>query len=853
MQQHEPVSEPDYVRWFGDIGLKDIGLVGGKTASLGELYVSLSARDVRVPNGFAITARAYRDALTAAKAWDPLRALLEKVDKTDVALLSERAAKARALVYEATGNNHIRNAIAGAYAQLEGQYGRSLAVAVRSSATAEDLPNVSFAGQHESFLNIRGVDDLIEACRRCFASIFTDRAISYRIDNGFDHFKVALSVGVMKMVRADRASSGVIFTLDTESGFRDVVFITGVYGLGENIVQGTVDPDEFYVHKPTFRAGHRAVLSRSLGGKQMRLVYTNQGSGTKNVALPAAERQRFCLTDAEVLKLTDDAITIEDHYSANSGHPMPMDIEWAKDADDGQLYIIQARPETVVSQRATDTFETYALGAAGITLAEGKAVGEKIAVGMVRIIDNVQQLNAFKAGDVLVAEATAPDWEPVMKIAAAIVTERGGRTCHAAIVARELGVPALVGVQGAKQALKLGATVTVSCAEGEIGHVYDGALPIKTTRLALADLKRPKTAIMVNLGNPELAFKTAMLPNDGVGLARMEFIISEHIKIHPMALVNPERVTSEPVREQIARLVHNYAKPADYFVEKLSEGIGMIGAAFYPKPVIVRLSDFKTNEYARLLGGEGFELKEENPMLGFRGAARYAHPAYAAGFALECAALRRVREDMGLTNVRIMVPFCRRVEEAQRVIDAMAMHGLKRGENGLEIFVMCEIPNNVILIDSFAKLFDGFSIGSNDLTQLTLGVDRDSEIVAFDFDERDPGMLEMFRLAITGAKRNGRHIGICGEAPANYPEIARYLTQLGIDSISVNPSSILHTMQVVSDAEQTNAPTTQPNVALTIDLGVRVGGRPYAIGCAAAACRHSASAFRSFIVWINSL
>ncbi len=654
MLQHKPISEADYVRWFSDIGLRDVGLVGGKTASLGELYANLSAYNVRVPNGFAITAQAYRDALTAAMAWDALRDLLEKLDKADIALLSERAAKARSLVYEATGNDHIRNAVARAYARLEAQYGRNLAVAVRSSATAEDLPNASFAGQHESFLNVRGVDDLIEACRRCFASIFTERAISYRIDNGFDHVKIALSVGVMKMVRADRASSGVMFTLDTESGFRDVVFVTGVYGLGENIVQGTVDPDEFYVHKPTFRAGHRAVLSRSLGGKQMRLVYTDQGSGTKNVAVSAAERERFCLTDAEVLKLTGDAITIEDHYSAKSGHPMPMDIEWAKDADDGQLYIIQARPETVVSQRATDTFETYTLGATGTTLAEGKAVGEKIAVGPVRIIENVQQLGAFKAGDVLVAEATAPDWEPVMKIAAAIVTERGGRTCHAAIVARELGVPALVGVQGAKQALKPGAMVTVSCAEGEVGHVYDGALPIKTTRLALADLKRPKTAIMLNLGNPELAFKTAMLPNDGIGLARMEFIISEHIKIHPMALVSPERVTSESAREQIAQLVRSYAKPADYFVEKLSEGVGMIGAAFYPKPVIARLSDFKTNEYARLVGGEGFEPKEENPMLGFRGAARYAHPAYAAGFALECAALRRVREDMGLTNVRIM-------------------------------------------------------------------------------------------------------------------------------------------------------------------------------------------------------
>jgi len=801
------MSQSDYVRWFSDIRLEDVALVGGKNASLGELYSALSVLGIRVPNGFAITAKAYRDALTAANAWDALHDLLDKLDKTDVALLKERAAKARAIVYQATASETLRAAILQAYQQLEKQYGGGIAVAVRSSATAEDLPNASFAGQHESFLNVRGADALFEACRRCFASIFTDRAISYRVDNGFDHFKVALSVGVMKMLRVDHASSGVMFTLDTESGFRDVVFITGSYGLGENIVQGTVDPDEFYVHKPTFRAGHRAVLSRSLGGKQLRMISVADG-GTRNVSVPDAERARYCLTDSEVLKLAGDAIRIEEHYSTKASHPMPMDIEWAKDDDDAQLYIIQARPETVVSQRPAMGFETFELAAPGNVLVEGKAVGEKIAVGPVRIIADAQHIGDFRPGDVLVAESTAPDWEPIMKIAAAIVTERGGRTCHAAIVARELGVPAVVGAEGARAALMAGAQVTVSCAEGEIGHVYDGALPVKTTRIALADLKRPKTAIMLNLGNPELAFKTAMLPNDGVGLARMEFIISEHIKIHPMALVNPERIASAAARKVIEQLVRNYARPADYFIEKLSEGIGTIAAAFYPKPVIVRLSDFKTNEYARLLGGESFEPKEENPMLGFRGAARYAHPAYAAGFALECAALRRVRDDMGMTNVRIMVPFCRRTAEAQRVIDTMNGHGLKRGENGLEIYVMCEIPNNVIQIDAFARLFDGFSIGSNDLTQLTLGVDRDSEIVAFDFDERDPGMLEMLRLAITGAKRNGRHVGICGEAPANYPEIARYVTQLGIDSISVNPSSVLRTMQVVSDAELATAAAT---------------------------------------------
>ncbi|HVZ54654.1 MAG TPA: phosphoenolpyruvate synthase [Pseudolabrys sp.] len=794
----------NYVRWFSGIRLADVPSVGGKNASLGELYANLSGAGVKVPNGFALTAEAYRDALTAAGAWEPLRRLLDNLDKGNVELLAERAQEARDIVYRATGTEALRAEIASAYGKLESEYGRNLAVAVRSSATAEDLPSASFAGQHESYLNVVGMDELFEACRRCFASIFTDRAISYRVDKGFDHFKVALSVGVMKMVRADRASSGVIFTLDTESGFRDVVFITGVYGLGENIVQGAVDPDEFYVHKPTFRAGFRAVLSRSLGRKQLRMIYA-EGGGTTNVTVSDAERERYCLSDDEVLKLAGNAIAVEEHYSKQAGHAMPMDIEWAKDCDDGQIYIIQARPETVVSQRAPTGFETYALGAVGKVLTTGRAVGEKIAAGPVRVIAEMHQLHEFKPGEVLVAEQTTPDWEPVMKIAAGIVTERGGRTCHAAIVARELGIPAVVGAAGAKQALKTGATVTVCCAEGDIGRVYEGALPIKKTHVELSEVKRPRTEIMLNVGNPELAFRSAMLPNDGVGLARMEFIISEHIKVHPMALVSPDKIVSAAARKEIERLVRDYPMPADYFIQKLSEGIGVIGAAFYPKPVIVRLSDFKTNEYARLMGGECFEPKEENPMLGFRGAARYAHPAYAAGFALECAALKRVRDEMGLSNVRIMVPFCRRVDEARRVIETMASHGLKRGDNGLEIFVMCEIPNNVILIDAFAELFDGFSIGSNDLTQLTLGVDRDSEIVAFDFDERDPGMLEMLRLAVTGAKRNHRHIGICGEAPANYPEIARYLTQLGIDSISVNPSSVLRTMQAVSEAETAGA------------------------------------------------
>lgn len=800
------MKKAGYVRWFKDIGLDDVPLVGGKTASLGELYTALSSQGVRVPNGFALTAAAYRDALTKAGAWEELGKLLSGLDKRRISDLAKRAATARAIVYAATDRDELRREVTEAYERLEQEYGANVAVAVRSSATAEDLPTASFAGQHESFLNIRGPRDLMTACRRCFASLFTDRAISYRIDNGFDHFKVALSVGIMKMVRSDRAASGVIFTLDTESGFRDVVFVTGAYGLGENIVQGAVEPDEFYVHKPTFNAGFRAVLSRRLGRKDKRMVYARGRATTRNVVTSQADQERFCIPDTDVLKLAQYAIAVENHYSQKAGAPTPMDVEWAKDGRDGELYIIQARPETVASRRKPEALETYALKSTSSVLATGRAVGERIATGKVRLITKKQDLRTFKPGEVLVAPATSPDWEPVMKIAAAIVTDHGGRTCHAAIVARELGLPAVVGTGNFTGKAKTGMAVTVSCADGDIGHVYDGKLPIEVERVAIDTLGKPRTPIMVNLGNPEIAFKTAMAPNDGVGLARMEFIINQHIGIHPMALAQPEKVKSARDRQLISRLTRQYQKPSDFFIERLSEGVGTIAAAFFPRPVIVRLSDFKTNEYANLKAGADFEPTEENPMLGFRGASRYAHPAYAAGFALECAALRRVRNVMGLTNLKVMVPFCRRVEEARSVIKAMADNGLKQGEGGVEIYMMCEIPNNVILIDEFASLFDGFSIGSNDLTQLTLGVDRDSDIVAFDFDERDPGMLKMLEMAIDGAKRNHRHIGICGEAPANYPEIAGFLTRLGIDSISVNPSSVLRTMAVVYDAERNVAP-----------------------------------------------
>ncbi len=796
------MARPSYIRWFSEIGVADVAVVGGKTASLGELYGKLADAGVRTPNGFALTAQAYRDSLAAAGAEPKLRALLGGLDKTNVADLAARALAARDIVYAATGGAELRRAIRTGYARLRAEYGDDVSLAVRSSATAEDLPGASFAGQHESFLNIKGEAALVVACRRCFASLFTDRAIVYRIDNGFDHFKVALSVAVMKMVRSDLAASGVIFTLDTETGFRDVVFVSGGYGLGENIVQGAIDPDEFYVHKPTLALGHRAVLRRRLGAKQLTMALGAR-TPTRNRPTPKDRRARYCLSDAEVISLAEQAVAIEAHYSAAAGRPSPMDIEWAKDGLTGDLYIVQARPETVASRRSLTALKTYALKAHSEILARGRAIGEAIATGPVRVVSAPGELATFRPGEILVAETTTPDWQPVMKTAAAIVTERGGRTCHAAIVARELGVPAIVGAPEAMRRLKTGDVVTVCCAEGEEGRVYAGALAYEASDVDLATLPRPRTAVMVNLGDPELAFATAMAPNDGVGLARMEFIIEESIGVHPMALAHPERVASAKARAAIARLACSYAHPADFFVERLSEGVGTIAAAFYPKPVIVRLSDFKTNEYARLIGGAGFEPTEDNPMLGFRGAARYAHPAYADGFALECRALARVRGEMGLTNLKVMVPFCRREAEARQVLAAMAAHGLKRGEGGLEVFVMCEIPNNVIRIDAFAALFDGFSIGSNDLTQLTLGVDRDSEIVAFDFDERDPGMSEMLRLAVTGAKRNGRHVGICGEAPANYPEVAEQLVRLGIDSISVNPSSVLKTLAVAAAAECT--------------------------------------------------
>jgi len=796
-------SQARYVRWFAEVGVSDVGSVGGKNASLGEMYRELSAQGVRVPNGFAVTAQAYRDMLEGAGAWPRLQRALAGLNPNDVDDLARRAHAARDIVQGTPLPEQLVEEIKTGYARLRAEYGNDVTLAVRSSATAEDLPTASFAGQHETYLNIAGEARLLHAVRQCFASLFMDRAIAYRIEHGFDHFKVYQSVGVMKMVRSDRDSSGVIFTLDTESGFRDVVFITGAWGLGENVVQGTVDPDEFYVFKPTLQQGFRTVLRRKLGGKEVRMVYT-QGVGretTRNVPTPKEDQQRYCLSDADVLELADAAVKIEQHYSRSAGRPTPMDVEWAKDGVDGKLYIVQARPETVASQKPLQQVDEYRIAGATKPMVTGRAVGARVASGRARVVTHVAELNQFRPGEVLVADTTMPDWGTVMKSAAAVVTNRGGRTCHAAIVARELGIPAVVGCDDATARIRTGDEVTVSCAEGATGRVYPGILPFTRTQVDLSALPRPRAHLMVNLGNPDTAFQTALLPNDGVGLARLEFIVAEHIRVHPMALIHPEKIDAPAVREQVLQLARGYDKPADYFVRELAEGVGTIAAAFHPKPVIVRLSDFKTNEYASLLGGRAFEPAEENPMIGFRGASRYAHPAYAEGFALECAALKRVRDDMGLTNVKLMVPFCRRVAEAQQVLDAMASHGLKRGVNGLEIYVMCEIPNNVILIDAFARLFDGFSIGSNDLTQLVLGVDRDSQTVAFDFDERDDGVKAFIAQAIDGARRNGRHVGICGQAPSDHPDFAAWLVERGIDSISVTPDTLLSVTRSVLELE----------------------------------------------------
>ncbi|MEN4053192.1 phosphoenolpyruvate synthase [Sulfurimonas sp. NWX79] len=796
------------VKWFNEIGIEDVAEVGGKNASLGEMYQNLTQLGVRVPNGFAVTSSAYRYILDTNNAWEKLHTELDNLDINDVDSLQKHGKACRDIIYSCEMPDDLKQDILNAYAKLKAEYGEELSLAVRSSATAEDSPEASFAGQNDTYLNISTEDELLDAYKRCLASNFTDRSIHYKYDNGFDYLKVYLSVVVMKMVRSDIGASGVMFSLDTETGFEDVVFINAALGLGENVVQGSINPDAFYVHKPTYNEGFRAVLKRSLGSKEQKMIFTDTINldniaveYTKNIPTTQEERSHFCITDEDVMVLAGYAIKVENHYSKKAGFHKPMDMEWAKDGIDGHLYMVQARPETVESQKKGNVLEIYHLKEKGKVIVSGQAIGTKIGQGKAHYIKDVSELNTFKAGEVLVADTTSPDWEPVMKIASAIVTNKGGRTCHAAILSRELGIPAVVGCDNATELLTDASDVTVSCAEGEEGYVYEGRLAFEIQKTDLSNLPKTKTAIMMNLGNPDQAFSLSSLPVDGIGLARMEFIINEYIKAHPMALKHPERV-DDRTREQLQELTQAYDSMEDFFVKTLSEGVATIASSVYPKPCVVRMSDFKSNEYATLLGGSSFELQEDNPMIGFRGASRYAHPNYEEGFALECAAMKRVREEMGFTNVILMIPFCRRVEEGKHVIDTMAKYGLKQGENGLQIYVMCEIPNNVISIDAFSEIFDGFSIGSNDLTQLTLGVDRDSEIVAFDYDERDEGVKEMIKMAVEGCKRNNRHSGICGQAPSDYPEMAEYLVRLGVDSMSLNPDSVLKTIQNIGFLEK---------------------------------------------------
>ena len=792
MRSHAPGKS--YIRWFQEIGIGDVSLVGGKNASLGELYRELAPKGIKVPNGFAITAEAYWDLLRRTGVGQRIKEILSGLDTQDAANLQQKGSAIRRELTAAALPNYLAAEIVAAYHELCAGTGEPVDVAVRSSATAEDLPDASFAGQQETYLNVQGEAALLESCKRCFASLFTDRAISYRQDKGFDHLKVGLSIGIQRMVRSDLAASGVMFSIDTESGFPDVVLINAAYGLGENVVQGSVNPDEYYVFKPTLKQGFRPILQKIVGSKEFKLIYDiGGGKMVKNVPVGPDDRSRFAIDDEEILTLARWACLIEDHYSRKRACYTPMDMEWAKDGRTGELFIVQARPETVHSQKSLDTMEVYRLKEKGLVLAQGRSVGEKIAQGPVRVVRSARNLNEVQEGDVLVTEKTDPDWEPTMKKAAAIVTDRGGRTCHAAIVSRELGLPAIVGTENATEKLRDSQMVTVSCAEGEIGFVYEGSLKFEIERVNLHDLPRPHTKVMMNVANPEEALRLSFMPNDGIGLAREEFIITTYIKIHPMALIDFERLEDRAVRAEIERLTAGYPDKSQFFIDKLAQGVAMIGAAFYPKDVIVRLSDFKTNEYANLIGGKPYEPVEENPMIGFRGASRYYDPRYRAGFALECRAMKKVRDEMGLDNVKLMIPFCRTVEEGRRVLAEMEKHQLKRGVNGLEVYVMCEIPSNVILANEFAEIFDGFSIGSNDLTQLVLGVDRDSEIVAHVFDERDPAVKSMIASVIRAAKAKGRKIGICGQAPSDYPEFAEFLVEQGIDSISLNPDAVLKT------------------------------------------------------------
>jgi pyruvate,water dikinase len=808
--------EKKYILWFDETKIADIPLVGGKNASLGEMYSNLKSKGINVPNGFAITSEAYWHFLSENKLDEKINDILKGLDTSDMRNLSDRGYQIRQIILASEFPEDLRNDIVDAYAKLSKEYagsrlGRLISgkkdhlehysggtdVAVRSSATAEDLADASFAGQQESYLNISGEYQMLESVKKCFSSLFTDRAISYRKDKGFDHLKVALSVGVQKMVRSDEACSGVMFTIDTESGFSDAIVINGSWGLGENIVKGKVNPDEFIVHKPTLAKGFASIVGKKLGSKTNKLIYSVGGtSSTQDVRVSEEDQKHFCLSNEEALQLAKWGYIIEEHYKK------PMDIEWAKDGKTKEIFIVQARPETVQSQRDVNVLENYILQEKGEVICVGAAVGNKIGQGKANVIKTISGISNFKKGEVLVTEMTDPDWEPIMKIASAIVTNSGGRTSHAAIVSRELGIPCVVGTTNATKNIKDKKPVTVSCAEGEEGKIYSGILKFEIKRTNLKEIERSKTKIMMNVGNPDQAFELSFIPNDGVGLARMEFIITEYIKAHPLALIHFDKVKDHAEKKKIEELTWGYKSKEQFFIDKLAEGIGRIGAAFYPKDVIVRMSDFKTNEYATLVGGKNFEPKEENPMIGWRGASRYYDPDYEEGFRLECVAMKKVRDDMGLTNVKMMIPFCRTVEEGKKVIAQMEKFGLKKGENGLEVYVMCEIPSNVILAHQFAEVFDGFSIGSNDLTQLTLGVDRDSAKVAHVYDERNEAVKELIRQVIRKAHESKRKVGICGQAPSDFVDFAKFLVEEKIDSISLNPDTVIKTMVEIFKMEK---------------------------------------------------
>ncbi|HBP6127646.1 phosphoenolpyruvate synthase [Pseudomonas aeruginosa] len=786
----------EYVVSLDKLGVHDVEHVGGKNASLGEMISNLAGAGVSVPGGFATTAQAYRDFLEQSGLNDRIHAALDALDVDDVNALAKTGAQIRQWVMEAEFPARLDSEIRQAFAALANG-NDNLAVAVRSSATAEDLPDASFAGQQETFLNIRGVDNVIRAAKEVFASLFNDRAIAYRVHQGFDHKLVALSAGVQRMVRSETGTAGVMFTLDTESGFRDVVFITGAYGLGETVVQGAVNPDEFYVHKPTLEAGRPAILRRNLGSKAIKMIYGDEakaGRSVKVVDVDRADRARFALSDAEVTELAKQAMIIEKHYGR------PMDIEWAKDGDDGKLYIVQARPETVKSRASATVMERYLLKEKGTVLVEGRAIGQRIGAGLVKVINDVSEMDKVQPGDVLVSDMTDPDWEPVMKRASAIVTNRGGRTCHAAIIARELGIPAVVGCGNATQILQDGQGVTVSCAEGDTGFIFEGELGFDVRKNSVDAMPDLPFKIMMNVGNPDRAFDFAQLPNEGVGLARLEFIINRMIGVHPKALLNFAGLPAD-IKESVEKRIAGYPDPVGFYVEKLVEGISTLAAAFWPKKVIVRLSDFKSNEYANLIGGKLYEPEEENPMLGFRGASRYISESFRDCFELECRALKKVRNEMGLTNVEIMVPFVRTLGEASQVVELLAGNGLKRGENGLKVIMMCELPSNALLADEFLEFFDGFSIGSNDLTQLTLGLDRDSGIVAHLFDERNPAVKKLLANAIAACNKAGKYIGICGQGPSDHPDLARWLMEQGIESVSLNPDSVLDTWFFLAEGQ----------------------------------------------------